>query len=90
MISTESMWLAIGFIGQAIFGGRFVVQWLYYEYKKESKIPVVFWYLSILGSLVLCAYAMYRQDIVFILGFSLNILIYVRNLMLIYKSRTKS
>ena len=51
------MWLAIGFLGQFIFGSRFIVQWLYSEYKKESIIPLSFWYLSILGSFILLVYS---------------------------------
>lgn len=50
------------------FTGRFVLQWLYSEFKKRSIIPVGFWYLSMLGSTILLAYAIYRQDPVFIAG----------------------
>ena len=83
MFSVENpMWFAIGLVGQVIFGARFIIQWLYSEYKKESVIPGLFWYLSIVGSLMLLAYAIYLEDIIFTLGFSLNILIYIRNLML--------
>ena len=52
-----NLWLALGFIGQAIFGSRFVVQWLVSERKKRSVIPKAFWYLSIAGSVVLLTYA---------------------------------
>tara|TARA_B100000427_G_scaffold127876_1_gene106390 strand:+ start:1728 stop:1991 length:264 start_codon:yes stop_codon:yes gene_type:complete len=77
-----SLWFFIGLLGQILFGGRFIVQWIYSEYKKESVFPVSFWYLSLLGSLLLLAYSIHIQDIIFIAGFSLNILIYIRNLML--------
>ncbi|RAP33969.1 hypothetical protein DID80_07670 [Candidatus Marinamargulisbacteria bacterium SCGC AAA071-K20] len=87
--SSESLWLLVGFIGQAIFGARFVVQWIYSEIKKKSVIPESFWHLSIIGSLVLLSYAIYRKDPIFILGFSLNLLIYFRNLYLIYKGKSK-
>jgi lipid-A-disaccharide synthase-like uncharacterized protein len=80
--TTETLWLVIGFIGQGIFGMRFVVQWLASEIKKKSVIPMSFWYLSIVGSLVLLSYAIYRKDPIFILGFSLNLIIYVRNITL--------
>ncbi len=81
----EKAWLAIGIGGQLLFTARFVVQWIVSERKKRSVIPVAFWYLSLVGSLVLLSYAIYRRDPVFILGFSLNSLVYVRNLWLIYR-----
>tara|TARA_A100001015_G_scaffold122767_1_gene136082 strand:- start:2615 stop:2878 length:264 start_codon:yes stop_codon:yes gene_type:complete len=77
-----SLWFFIGLLGQILFGGRFIVQWIYSEYKKESVFPVSFWYLSLLGSALLLAYSIHIQDIIFIAGFSLNMLIYIRNLML--------
>ena len=82
----ERAWLAIGLAGQLVFTARFVVQWIVSERQKRSVIPMAFWYLSMVGSLVLLSYAIYRRDPVFILGFSLNSLIYVRNLWLIYRS----
>jgi lipid-A-disaccharide synthase-like uncharacterized protein len=81
------MWLAVGFIGQLAFTGRFVLQWLYSEYKKRSVIPVGFWYLSIIGSALLLAYAIYRQDPVFIVGQSFGFIVYLRNLQLIANYR---
>lgn len=83
----ESLWLAIGFVGQLAFTGRFVLQWLYSEYKKRSVIPVAFWYLSIVGSALLLAYAIYREDPVFIVGQSFGFIVYLRNLQLIAKHR---
>tara|TARA_B100000427_G_scaffold118195_1_gene98423 strand:- start:2633 stop:2908 length:276 start_codon:yes stop_codon:yes gene_type:complete len=77
-----SFWFLIGILGQILFGGRFIVQWIYSEYKKDSVFPVSFWYLSLLGSILLLAYSIHIQDIIFTAGFSLNMLIYVRNLML--------
>ena len=82
-------WVLFGILGQILFGMRFIVQWLASERRKESTIPVAFWYLSLLGGLILFAYAFwYRQDIVFTIGQSAGILIYVRNLMLIHRPRT--
>lgn len=82
-----TFWLAIGFAGQFIFGSRFIVQWIASERAKESLIPVVFWYLSIAGSALLLPYAIYRRDPVFILGQSIGIFIYSRNLVLIFKKK---
>lgn len=82
-------WLIIGFIGQLTFGARFIVQWICSEFRQESHIPVAFWYLSIVGGLILLMYAISRQDPVFIMGQSMGVLIYARNLRLIYKKKRR-
>jgi lipid-A-disaccharide synthase-like uncharacterized protein len=83
-------YVIIGFLGQLFFFGRFVVQWIVSEKKKQSHIPVTFWYLSIIGSLLLLVYAISIQDIVFSLGSVLNLFIYFRNLILIKKHEHKA
>lgn len=83
-----SLWMGIGFAGQAIFGTRFIVQWIATERKRRSVVPVSFWYLSLLGSVFLLAYSIYRRDAVFIAGFSLNMVIYLRNLYFIHRRRS--
>ena len=80
-------WLVIGFTGQALFSARFMVQWLYSERRKRSTIPIAFWYLSLAGGVVLFTYALHRQDPVFILGQSMGVLVYSRNLYFVYKER---
>jgi len=79
--------MLIGFLGQALFTGRFVVQWLYSEKNKRSMIPLAFWYFSIGGGLVLLLYALHRQDPVFIAGQAGGMVIYLRNLWLIHRER---
>ena len=86
-MAKETIWLIIGFMGQIFFSMRFVVQWIVSEKHKKSIIPIAFWYFSMLGVLTLLAYAIYRKDPVFILGQSLGIFIYSRNLYLIYKEK---
>ena len=81
----NTFWLIVGFLGQGIFASRFIVQWIYSEKKGYSAIPLVFWYLSILGGLSLLIYAISRKDPVIITGQAFGILIYARNLYLIYK-----
>jgi lipid-A-disaccharide synthase-like uncharacterized protein len=88
-MTRETMWLILGFVGQAVFTGRFVLQWLYSEYKKRSVIPVGFWHLSLLGSSLLLVYAIYRQDPVFIVGQGFGLIVYVRNLQLIKRHKEK-
>ena len=79
-MNAETLWLSVGFIGQALFFMRFFVQWIASEKAKRSVIPKSFWYFSIAGAIVLFAYSLYRQDPVFILGQSIGIFIYLRNL----------
>ena len=76
----ETLWLGIGFLGQAMFSMRFLIQWFQSERQRRSIIPVAFWYFSILGGVTLLAYAIYRQDPVFILGQGAGLVIYARNL----------
>jgi lipid-A-disaccharide synthase-like uncharacterized protein len=79
-MTTDQLWLGIGLLGQAMFSARFLVQWIASERRKESVIPVPFWYFSIGGGLTLLAYAIYRLDPVFILGQGAGVFIYARNL----------
>jgi len=85
-----SIWLTIGFVGQALFSARFFIQWLESERRKRSVIPLAFWYFSIAGGVTLLSYAIYRKDPVFILGQAMGILIYLRNLYFIKKTRQKA
>lgn len=82
----DSFWTLFGFIGQAVFTGRFVVQWLHTERQRRSVVPREFWYLSILGSLMLFVYATAVLDPVIMAGQSLGLVIYVRNLILLRRS----
>lgn len=76
----DKAWLALGLFAQAIFTGRFIVQWLASERAGRSVIPLAFWYLSLAGSTLLLAYALHRKDLVFILGQGAGVVIYLRNL----------
>ena len=83
----EFWWVAIGLFGQLLFTGRFLVQWIASERARRSVVPLAFWYFSVAGGMVLFTYAVYRQDPVFILGQSMGLFIYIRNLWLIYAER---
>jgi len=80
-------WLVFGFIGQAMFTMRFIVQWIASEKKKESVIPISFWYLSLAGGLIVLFYAIHRMDPVFILAYLPGNFIYLRNLYFVYKKK---
>ena len=86
-MTLDQAWLAFGLIGQIVFGARFIVQWIASERKKESHIPIVFWYLSIAGGIITTAYAIHRRDAVFIIGQGAGLIVYIRNLMLIYRAQ---
>ena len=83
------IWISIGFAGQALFSARFIVQWLASERVKRSIIPTAFWYFSLAGGLTLFAYAIHKQDPVFIVGQGLGLIVYLRNLYLIRSGRQK-
>jgi lipid-A-disaccharide synthase-like uncharacterized protein len=86
-MSRLTFWLLVGFLGQALFTARFAVQWLVSERKRDSVVPVAFWWLSLLGGGALLAYAISRQDPVIIVGQAMGLLVYVRNLMLVAQAK---
>ena len=88
-MSTEHFWLTVGFLGQAFFSMRFLVQWIASEKKRESVVPVSFWFFSIGGGLTLLIYAIYRHDPVFILGQAAGLFVYLRNLYLIRRKERR-
>ena len=85
--SDPLFWLILGFTAQLLFTSRMLVQWYSSEKAKKSVMPVLFWYFSVFGSMLLLTYAIYRQDPVFILGQSAGLIVYFRNLWLIYKEK---
>ena len=79
-LSSPYVWLIIGFVGQAFFFSRFLVQWIASERAGRSVIPIAFWYFSLLGGATLLIYAIHVGDPVFIVGQSTGAVIYLRNL----------
>ena len=82
-------WLAVGFLAQLFFASRFVIQWIVSEKRKKSVMPLYFWYSSIIGGVLLLIYAIHIKDPVFILGQSMGVFIYTRNLILISTNKKK-
>ncbi len=76
-------WILFGFLAQFVFFLRFVIQWVVLEKEKKSIIPIAFWYLSIIGSLMILVYSIKRADPVFITASIFNTMIYLRNIVLI-------
>ncbi|RPJ59949.1 MAG: hypothetical protein EHM23_12265 [Acidobacteria bacterium] len=86
-VEMKDPWAIIGWAGQIVFGSRFIVQWVASERQKKSVIPVSFWYLSMVGSLLLLAYGFYVKQPVYIAGYLFNCVVYVRNLHLIHNQQ---
>ena len=86
-VQVKDPWAIIGWSGQLVFSSRFIVQWIASEKQKKSVIPLSFWYLSMVGSLLLLAYGFYVKQPVYIAGYLFNCIVYVRNLHLIKKEK---
>ena len=79
------IWQAIGIAGGLIFYGRFYVQWIASERAGKSVMPIVFWYMSSVGSVLLMMFAFVSQSPVGALGQSFNLVVYSRNLIHIWR-----
>ena len=73
-----------GTAGQVIFTSRFLYQWIYSEYKNDSVLPLGFWILSTIGSLMIFTYSIPRLDPVLFAAHSLGFFMYTRNILLYY------
>jgi len=87
MSAADLIWMSIGVLGQLMFAGRFIVQWIASEKAKRSVMPVTFWYLSIIGGLIVLAYGIRSLEPVIILGQLPGVVVYSRNLWLIHKGK---
>lgn len=85
--AVEFWWVIIGFGGQMLFTARFLIQWIASERAGRSTVPIAFWWFSMGGGAVLLSYAIHRGDPVFILGQSMGVFIYARNLWLIRREK---
>lgn len=84
------LWVTIGFAGQLLFTGRMIVQWLASEKSKRSVVPVAFWWMSLVGASMLLVYFIWRQDVIGVIGQATGWVIYVRNLILIYRPHAEA
>ncbi|MEM1385751.1 MAG: lipid-A-disaccharide synthase N-terminal domain-containing protein [Pseudomonadota bacterium] len=86
--SWAGVWLAIfGLAAQAVFMSRMLVQWIASERARRSVMPVSFWWLSLIGAVMLLAYGALREDVVIILAQLFGFVVYARNLWLIHVER---
>ncbi|MEE2711472.1 MAG: lipid-A-disaccharide synthase N-terminal domain-containing protein, partial [Planctomycetota bacterium] len=81
-LDTFDGWEAIGWLGQACYFGRFLLQWIASERAKRIVVPEAFWWMSILGSLCATAYALVQHNLFFMAGPCINFFLFVRNLWL--------
>ena len=89
-ITRLDWWVLLGFIAQAMFTARFVVQWIASERVGHSVIPLAFWIFSIFGGLLLLVYALSRKDAVFIAGQAFGVFVYLRNLYFVLRDHRAS
>lgn len=81
------VWKVIGWLGNAAFCSRFFIQWYVSEKRKQVVVPTLFWWLSLLGSLLFLAYSLRQHDSVFIFAYAFNWIPYIRNLMIHYRHK---
>jgi lipid-A-disaccharide synthase-like uncharacterized protein len=86
LFSDAYLWIAFGFLAQFVFFLRFIIQWYESEKKKKSVIPISFWYISIVGTLMIILYSYHIKDIVFFVANVLSLVIYFRNIALLKKN----
>jgi lipid-A-disaccharide synthase-like uncharacterized protein len=89
-LNTDHIWLLIGFLGQGLFASRFLVQWFKSELEGRSVIPVAFWYFSLVGGVITLVYAVHvgKDAAPFIAGQAGGLVVYARNLYLIFRERS--
>jgi lipid-A-disaccharide synthase-like uncharacterized protein len=85
--ASDLAWLIVGLFAQIMFSLRFIIQWLSSEKEKRSVIPTAFWWFSLFGGLTLFVYGLHRREPVLILGQAMGVVIYARNIALIYRSQ---
>lgn len=82
--------LALGAVGQVIFLLRFVYQWIYSERKGESTLPLSFWVISLVGSVLILVYAFLRWDVVLLIGNVFGTVVYARNIVLLRREQRRT
>jgi lipid-A-disaccharide synthase-like uncharacterized protein len=86
---SEILWVAFGTLGQLVFFSRWIIQWLSSEKSKTSIIPVAFWWCSLFGGVITLIYAHHIGSFPFMLAQGIGIIVYSRNLFLIYKGHNE-
>lgn len=85
----EIAWFCVGISAQGLFSARFLLQWIASERVRRSIVPEAFWYFSLAGGAMLLAYAVHRREPVFALGQASGLLIYARNIYLVWSEKRR-
>ena len=88
-VAKFDFWLAFGLVAQLAFAARFLVQWIMSERAGKSVVPMAFWFFSVAGGTMTLIYGLVKREPVIIFGQLLSNVIYVRNIMLIWKNHAK-
>ncbi|MEJ8474393.1 lipid-A-disaccharide synthase N-terminal domain-containing protein [Roseibium algae] len=88
-IQNFDFWMLFGLAAQSMFMMRFVVQWMASERVGRSIVPIAFWFFSIAGGVMLFVYGVIKKEPIIILGQGLGLVIYFRNLWLIFKEKRR-
>lgn len=85
----EFLWVSFGTAGQLVFFTRWIIQWLSSERTKTSHIPIAFWWCSLIGGIITLIYANHIGSFPFMLAQAVGIIVYSRNLLLIFRSQNE-
>ena len=81
------VWKVVGWMGNAVFFSRFFVQWIATEKRKQVVVPTAFWWLSLMGSVLLLTYGIHQRDSVFIFAYAFTWIPYIRNIVISYRHK---
>jgi len=88
-VAKFDFWLAFGLVAQLAFAARFLVQWIMSERAGKSVVPMAFWFFSVAGGTMTLIYGLVKREPIIIFGQLLSNVIYVRNIMLIWKNHAR-
>ena len=88
-VAKFDFWLAFGLVAQLAFAARFLVQWIMSERAGKSVVPMAFWFFSVAGGTMTLIYGLVKREPIIIFGQLLSNVIYVRNIMLIWKTHAR-
>ena len=83
--TSDILWHLFGLLAQAMFFSRWLVQWIMSERAQKSVVPVMFWFLSLLGGIMMLIYVTYLGSPALMIGQAVGLTVYFRNIMLISK-----
>ena len=88
-VAKFDFWLAFGLVAQLAFAARFLIQWIMSERAGKSVVPMAFWFFSVAGGTMTLIYGLVKREPIIIFGQLLSNVIYVRNIMLIWKNHAR-